>query len=143
MRGLRYQSFLLCIQRICPRQINPDQGLLFIAVIIGLTLSPAMGADADHGAELAKRWCASCHVVNSDQKQASADVPPFAALAQRSDFGAEKLAFFLLEPHPKMPNYSAQPKRSRRYRRLYRIATKVRRSQPSAPCFQAREDYRD
>ena len=105
MRGLRYQSFLLCIQRICPRQINPDRGLPIIAVIIGLTLSPAMGADADHGAELAKRWCASCHVVNSDQKQASADVPPFAALAQRSDFGAEKLAFFLLEPHPKMPNY--------------------------------------
>jgi mono/diheme cytochrome c family protein len=105
MRGLRYQSFLLCIQRICPRRINPDRGLPIIAVIIGLTLSPAMGADADHGAELAKRWCASCHVVNSDQKQASADVPPFAALAQRSDFGAEKLAFFLLEPHPKMPNY--------------------------------------
>ena len=105
MRGLRYQSFLLCIQRICPRRINPDRGLPIIAVIIGLTLSPAMGADADHGAELAKRWCASCHVVNSDQKQASADVPPFAALAQRSDFGAEKLAFFLLEPHPEMPNY--------------------------------------
>ena len=105
MRGLRYQSFLLCIQRICPRRINPDRGLPIIAVIIGLTLSPAMGADADHGAELAKRWCASCHVVSSDQKQASADVPPFAALAQRSDFGAEKLAFFLLEPHPKMPNY--------------------------------------
>ena len=105
MRGLRYQSFLLCIQRICPRRINPDRGLPIIAVIIGLTLSPAMGADADHGAEHAKRWCASCHVVNSDQKQASADVPPFAALAQRSDFGAEKLAFFLREPHPKMPNY--------------------------------------
>ena len=106
MRGLRYQSFLLWIQRICPRRTDPDQGLYYIAVIVGLTLSPAMGADADHGAELAKRWCASCHVVNSDQKQASADVPPFAALAQRSDFGAEKLAFFLLEPHPKMPNYS-------------------------------------
>ena len=105
MRGLRYQSFLLYIQRICPRRINSDQGMLLIAVMIGLTLSPAMGANADHGAELAKRWCASCHVVSSDQKQASADVPPFAALAQRSDFGAEKLAFFLLEPHPKMPNY--------------------------------------
>lgn len=102
MRGLRYQSFLLNIQRIGPRRVNPDQGMLLIAVMIGLTLSPAMGADSDHGAELAKRWCASCHVVSSDQKQASADVPPFAALAQRSDFSA---AFFLLEPHPKMPNY--------------------------------------
>jgi hypothetical protein len=45
--------------------------------MIGLTLSPAIAADADHEAELAKRWCASCHVVGSEQKQASADVPPF------------------------------------------------------------------
>ncbi|WP_246738719.1 cytochrome c [Bradyrhizobium sp. CCBAU 051011] len=73
--------------------------------MISLTLSTAMAADADHGAELANRWCASCHVVGSEQKQASADVPPFSAIAQKSDFSAEKLAFFLLEPHPKMPNF--------------------------------------
>lgn len=102
MRVLRGQSLG---QRICFRLVNPDRGMLMIAVIIGLIVSPAMGADANHGAELAKRWCASCHVVSSDQKQASADVLPFAAIAQRSDFNAEKLAFFLLDPHPKMPNY--------------------------------------
>jgi len=62
-------------------------------------------SDANHGAELAKRWCASCHLVEGAQKQASADVPPFAAIANKSDFSAEKLAFFLLDPHPKMPNF--------------------------------------
>jgi hypothetical protein len=73
--------------------------------MVGLSLSPAMAADADHGANLAKRWCASCHVVGSDQIQASADVPPFSAIAHEPDFSAEKLAFFMLEPHPKMPNF--------------------------------------
>ncbi len=65
----------------------------------------AKAADADHGGDLARRWCAACHLVDSAQKQASADVPSFAAIAQRSDFTPEKLAFFLLDPHPKMPNF--------------------------------------
>ena len=30
--------------------------------------------------------------------------PSFASIAQSADFSAEKLAYFLLEPHPKMPN---------------------------------------
>jgi mono/diheme cytochrome c family protein len=71
----------------------------------GISGSTAVAADADHGAELAKRWCAACHVVASDQKQASADVPPFAAIARKSDFSPEKVTSFLLEPHPKMPNF--------------------------------------
>lgn len=102
---LRGRSFLLCFQRICFGQINPDQSMVVFAVIIGLIASPAMGADANRGAELAKRWCASCHVVDGGQKQASADVPPFLVIANKSDFNAEKLAFFLLDPHPKMPNF--------------------------------------
>ena len=28
----------------------------------------AMAADANHGSDLAKRWCATCHVVNTEQK---------------------------------------------------------------------------
>jgi mono/diheme cytochrome c family protein len=81
--------------------------LVVVTGALGGTLgaSRAAAADADHGAELAKRWCATCHVVESDQKQASADVPPFATVASKPDFTPEKLAFFLLEPHPKMPNF--------------------------------------
>ena len=71
----------------------------------GLCGSVAMAADANNGAQLAKRWCATCHLVDSDQKQASADVPPFAAIARKPDFTAEKVASFLLDPHPKMPNF--------------------------------------
>jgi mono/diheme cytochrome c family protein len=67
--------------------------------------SAVLAADADHGHDIAKRWCASCHLVDAGQKQASTDAPPFDAIAHKSDFTPEKVAFFLLDPHPKMPNF--------------------------------------
>ncbi len=78
-------------------------GLIIGAMAFGA--SQTLAADADHGADLAKRWCAACHLVDSAQKQASADVPSFAMIAQKSGFTPEKVAFFLLDPHPKMPNF--------------------------------------
>lgn len=78
---------------------------LMVAVTSSVGTSPALAADADHGADLAKRWCASCHIVANGQAQASADVPSFASIARRPDFSPERLAFFLLDPHPKMPNF--------------------------------------
>ncbi len=78
---------------------------LLIAVTSSAGASSALGADANHGGDLAKRWCASCHVVAAGQTQASADVPSFASIAHRPDFSPERLAFFLLDPHPKMPNF--------------------------------------
>jgi mono/diheme cytochrome c family protein len=80
---------------------------ILVLVVAAATFgrSWAVAADADHGGELAKRWCATCHLVEAGQKQASADVPPFAAVAGKSDFTPEKIASFLLEPHPKMPNF--------------------------------------
>ncbi|PIT00198.1 cytochrome C552 [Bradyrhizobium nitroreducens] len=78
---------------------------LLLAAASGVGSSSALAADADHGADLAKRWCASCHVVANGQTQASADVPSFASVARKPDFSPERLAFFLLDPHPKMPNF--------------------------------------
>jgi mono/diheme cytochrome c family protein len=81
--------------------------ILLVTVALAATLGgpTAVAADPDHGADLARRWCATCHVVDNDQKQASADVPPLAAIARRADFSPQKVTSFLLEPHPKMPNY--------------------------------------
>ncbi|HLH50846.1 MAG TPA: c-type cytochrome [Roseiarcus sp.] len=53
---------------------------------------------------LARQWCASCHVVAPDQGGTVAEAPPFATIARRPDFDAGKLALFLLDPHPKMPD---------------------------------------
>jgi mono/diheme cytochrome c family protein len=61
-------------------------------------------ADPEHGLALAKRWCTSCHVVSPEQQQANADVPPFATVARSPNFDARQLAYFLLNPHPKMPD---------------------------------------
>jgi mono/diheme cytochrome c family protein len=64
----------------------------------------AAAADAANGEKLAKRWCASCHVVASDQQRGSTQAPPFSATAKRRGFDAGKLALYLLLPHPKMPD---------------------------------------
>jgi mono/diheme cytochrome c family protein len=79
------------------KSILSGAGALFLSTVL------AYCADAEHGRALAKRWCASCHVVSPDQQSASADVPPFATIAQTPDFDPKRLAYFLLEPHPKMP----------------------------------------
>ncbi len=77
-------------------------GLLsFIAVVV---LTNAAAADAANGEKLAKRWCATCHVVASDQKRASTQAPPFSTIAKKRGFDAAKLALYLLLPHPKMPD---------------------------------------
>ena len=79
---------------------------IIFAVAAVLLVSTVRGhcADPEHGLALAKRWCASCHVVSPEQQRASADVPPFATIARSPDFDARHLAYFLLNPHPKMPD---------------------------------------
>jgi mono/diheme cytochrome c family protein len=76
-------------------------GTVCLALLVPLA---SAWADPDDGEKLARRWCAACHLVAPDQQQASTDAPPFAAIARVPGFSREKLAFFLLEPHPKMPN---------------------------------------
>jgi mono/diheme cytochrome c family protein len=78
---------------------------VLVVAIAGMAGPYAIAADADHGFDLAKRWCGACHVVDADQRQANSDAPPFAAIARKTDFTPEKVAFFLLDPHPKMPNF--------------------------------------
>jgi hypothetical protein len=43
----------------------------------------AFAADAAKGEVIAKRWCAACHLVSSDQTQANSDAPSFAAIAHK------------------------------------------------------------
>jgi mono/diheme cytochrome c family protein len=77
---------------------------------LALTLSPSLPsataapADAAHGEKLAKRWCASCHIVAADQTRGADNVPAFATIAKTPGFSADKIAGFLMDPHPKMPD---------------------------------------
>src|SRR6476646_9839332 len=76
----------------------------FLIIASTLIASSAWAADARNGEALARRWCATCHVVAADQPGPASEAPPFASIAKRPDFDAQKLAFFLLNPHPKMPD---------------------------------------
>ena len=67
-------------------------------------------ADAANGEKLARRWCASCHVVAADQHQGSTQAAPFSEMAKIPDLNAEKIALFLLVPHPPMPDMSLSRK---------------------------------
>ncbi len=75
-----------------------------LVVAVTLATTSAFGADADNGKRLALRWCAPCHVVASGQRGTTSEAPPFATIAAKPDFDAARLALFLLEPHPKMPD---------------------------------------
>lgn len=65
---------------------------------------PAFGADAARGADIARRWCASCHLVSADQTRGTTGAPAFSEIAGREAFDAARVALFLLAPHPKMPD---------------------------------------
>jgi mono/diheme cytochrome c family protein len=76
----------------------------YVTLAAVLAATPACAADPDNGDRLARRWCASCHVVAADQRGPTSEAPPFAAIARKADFDAGKVALFLLNPHPKMPS---------------------------------------
>ncbi|HMF24238.1 MAG TPA: c-type cytochrome [Pseudolabrys sp.] len=77
--------------------------LLFLFVA-GALAEEASAADARKGETLARRWCASCHIVSSDQQRGTTQSPPFSAIANTPGFNQATLAFFLLAPHPRMPD---------------------------------------
>jgi len=88
------------------RNDNGESIILVTLMALAFVSQVALGADADNGLRLAERWCASCHIVSGSQTTGSDRVPPFSAIAHRADFSVEKLAIFLLDPHPVMPNMS-------------------------------------
>jgi mono/diheme cytochrome c family protein len=85
---------------------NESSAMLVVLLATALGSIAAEAADANHGRTLAQRWCATCHVVAANQQRATGEAPPFAVIAKRSDFNTTRLANFLLDPHPKMPNMS-------------------------------------
>jgi mono/diheme cytochrome c family protein len=90
-------NMLEFLDRLLPRFLLVT-GCLFLAE------RPTLAADVNQGKDIAKRWCAGCHLVEHEQKSAPTDqAPPFASIATKTDFGASKLALLLLEPHPNMP----------------------------------------
>ena len=55
-----------------------------------------MAAILPKGGALPAMWC---HPI----RRVHADAPPFVTIARSPNFDAKRLAYFLLDPHPKMP----------------------------------------
>ena len=77
---------------------------LGLGAVISLGYGTAGAADIAHGKQIANLWCAACHIVAPDQKRGADNVPAFATIAKKPGFAADKIAKFLMDPHPKMPN---------------------------------------
>ena len=82
-------------------------------VVLACSNEVALAANPDNGSTLAKRWCTGCHIVSADQVKGTDTAPSFASIAERPDYNVEKLAAFLLEPHPKMPNMALSPEEAK------------------------------
>jgi mono/diheme cytochrome c family protein len=80
--------------------------LAVLAIGAFLDSGALQAADIAHGETLARRWCATCHVVAPNQQRTTGEAPPFATVGRKPDFDVNRLTFFLLDPHPKMPNMS-------------------------------------
>ncbi len=74
------------------------------AALFLLSAPASHAADPDNGQRLAQRWCANCHVVDRAQTRGT-EAPPFSAIARKPNFDATAVAFFLLNPHPRMPDF--------------------------------------
>lgn len=84
--------------------MNRTIAALLSSIAVMAFADAAMAASASNGETLAKRWCATCHVVASNQQRGSTQAPPFSSIAGRPDFNAAALALYLLNPHPRMPD---------------------------------------
>jgi mono/diheme cytochrome c family protein len=82
---------------------TPRLTLVFL-LIFAVFPNHLFAADAHKGEMIAKRWCVACHIVSSDQPQGTTQAPPFSAVASKPYFNETTLAYFLLMPHPRMPD---------------------------------------
>jgi mono/diheme cytochrome c family protein len=72
-----------------------------------LAVLPAYAAaqDADAGREIARRWCAACHVVERTATEAPANgLPTFPAIAARVDLTNDRLRAAINPQHGRMPD---------------------------------------
>ena len=79
--------------------------LVGIAALALWMASPpvALAGNADAGAQLARQWCTSCHLVD-DSMQGPDTAPPFPTIARRRAQNETWVRAWLMAPHPPMPN---------------------------------------
>jgi mono/diheme cytochrome c family protein len=77
------------------------------ACLLAMAPLAAMAQDAEHGALVAKRWCANCHIVERSPSEGRADgLPSFVDIANRPGTSKQSLRRLMTAEHGRMPNFS-------------------------------------
>jgi len=84
---------------------SPAKWLVWTLALI-LPLAATRAADSERGADLAKRWCVSCHVPGAEARAGSDAGPPFAQMAADPAYTDARLRGWLAAPHPPMPDFN-------------------------------------
>ncbi len=86
------------------REFARPKAACVLVAAVAFALAPALGlaADLDRGEQLARQWCASCHVLPGSTQPVPQGPPSFRDIAH-SGKTAEQLRVFLTRPHGAMP----------------------------------------
>jgi len=76
-----------------------------VVLLSGLSAAatPSSAADVELGGQLARQWCASCHVLPNNPGQTALQGPPSFRAMARGNQTADQLKVFLMKPHGAMP----------------------------------------
>ena len=92
-------------ESVSSRAVASGIGFLFGAVLVVVAATASAAGDGATGRQLARFWCANCHLVEPNG-QGTDTAAPFEAMANNPAFGPERLQAWLSEPHPPMPNFN-------------------------------------
>ena len=73
-------------------------------LMLGLVAAQAARADAAKGAQLARQWCANCHVIANNSSASVPQGPPTFPAIAHSGMTPDQLRAFLSHPHGSMPD---------------------------------------
>jgi mono/diheme cytochrome c family protein len=76
----------------------------WVLLVLALVAVHAARADVQKGAQLARQWCANCHVIESNPAGTVPQGPPSFPAISRSGMTADQLRAFLSHPHGAMPD---------------------------------------
>ncbi len=77
---------------------------LALILSAGIGAASASAADGARGGQLARQWCANCHVVGDAPAGTVQQGPPSFRTIAQSGLTADQLRTFLSHPHPPMPD---------------------------------------
>jgi cytochrome c len=77
---------------------------LLAASMPALVAAHSVRADVQKGAQIARQWCANCHVIDGTSAAAVPQGPPTFPTIARSGMTNDQLRAFLSHPHGAMPD---------------------------------------